>query len=167
MGKIWFGAPSNDPSDPRVLAVRDLLDRAGIPYQVPEDILREQWFKFMINVGVNQVSAILRAPYGAFGAVQEVADLTRRASLEVVAISAPEGISLAPADVDRMFPILAGLAPGGKSSMLQDVEAGRKTEVEIFADAVVALGRRHGIPTPVNEVLGRAIGALEVLAGAR
>jgi 2-dehydropantoate 2-reductase len=167
MGKIWFGAGSNDRSDPRVVAVKDLLDRAGIPCQVPDDILREQWFKFMINVGVNQVSALLRAPYAAFGAVPEVADLTRRASLEVVALSAREGIALSEADVDRMFPILAGLAPDGKSSMLQDVEAGRKTEVEIFAGAVVALGRRHGIPTPVNEVLGRAIGALEALALAR
>jgi 2-dehydropantoate 2-reductase len=51
--------------------------------------------------------------------------------------------------------------------MLQDVLAGRKTEVEIFAGAVVELGRRHGIPTPVNEVLGVEIAALERLAGAR
>jgi 2-dehydropantoate 2-reductase len=165
MGKIWFGAPSNDRDDPRVVAVKDLLDRAGIESQVPEDILREQWFKFMINVGVNQVSAVLGAPYAAL-ALPEVQDLTRRASLEVVALSARAGIALAPADVDRMFPIIAGLAPDGKTSMLQDVEAGRKTEVEIFAGAVVDLGRRHGVPTPVNEVLGRAIGALEALARA-
>jgi 2-dehydropantoate 2-reductase len=164
MGKIWFGAPSNDPGDPRVLAVRDLLARAGIPHEVPEDILREQWFKFTMNVGVNQVSAVLRAPYGAFS-LPAVRDLTRRASLEVVAVAAREGIALGEADVDRMFPILAGLGPGGKSSMLQDVEAGRKTEVEIFAGAVVERGRRHGIPTPVNEVLGRALAALEALAG--
>jgi len=164
MGKIWFGAPSNDRADPRVAAVKDLLERAGIPHEVPGDILREQWFKFMINVGVNQVSAVLRAPYGAFGAVPEVRELTRRASLEVVALAAAEGIGLAGADVDRMFPILAGLAPDGKTSMLQDVEARRKTEVEIFAGAVVELGRRRGVPTPVNEVLGREIAALEALA---
>jgi 2-dehydropantoate 2-reductase len=167
MGFVVFGARSNDPSDPRVLAVKDLLDRARIPYRVPADILREQWFKFMLNVGVNQVSALLRAPYGAFGRVPEVRELTRRASLEVVALSVKEGVALTEADVDRMFPILAGLGPDGKTSMLQDVEAGRKTEVEIFAGAVVELGRRHGIPTPVNEVLGRAIVALEGLAGAR
>jgi 2-dehydropantoate 2-reductase len=167
MGLVYFGARSNDPADPRVLAVKELLDRAGIPCRVPPDILREQWFKFMLNVGVNQVSALLRAPYGAFGRIPEVRDLTRRASREVVALSAREGVALAEADVERMFPILAGLAPEGKTSMLQDVEAGRKTEVEIFAGAVVELGRRHGIPTPVNELLGRALVALERLAGAR
>jgi 2-dehydropantoate 2-reductase len=167
VGFIYFGAPSNDPADPRVLAVRDLFERARIPYRVPDDILREQWFKFMINVGVNQASALLRAPYGAFGTVPEARDLARRASLEVVALSARAGVALAESDVERMFPVLGSLAPDGKTSMLQDVEAGRKTEVEIFAGAVVELGRRHGIPTPVNELLGVAIAALERMSGAR
>lgn len=167
MGLVYFGAPSNDPADPRVAAVRDLFDRARIPCRVPDDILREQWFKFMLNVGVNQVSALARAPYAAFAAVPEVAALTRAAALEVVAIAAREGIALSPADVDRIFPILGRLAPGGKTSMLQDVEAGRKTEVEIFAGAVVALGGRHGVATPVNAVLGELIAALEKVAGAR
>ena len=51
--------------------------------------------------------------------------------------------------------------------MLQDVEAGRKTEVEIFAGVVTELGRRHGIPTPVNVLLGLEIAALERQAGVR
>ena len=165
MGHVYFGARSNDPADPRVAAVRALFDRARIPYRVPEDILREQWFKFMLNVGVNQVSALLRATYGAFATVPELRELTRAAALEVVAISAGAGVGLSPEDVERVFPILAKLAPGGKTSMLQDVEAGRKTEVEIFARAVVELGRRHGVATPVNEVLGEMLVAVERLAG--
>jgi 2-dehydropantoate 2-reductase len=165
MGHVYFGARSNDPADPRVAAVRDLFDRAGIAYRVPADILREQWFKFMLNVGVNQVSALLRATYGDFATVLEARELTRAAALEVVALSAREGVALSAADVERIFPILAGLAPAGKTSMLQDVEAGRKTEVEIFAGAVVALGRRHGVPTPVNEVLGKLLVGLERRAG--
>jgi 2-dehydropantoate 2-reductase len=166
LGQLVFGAPSNDPADPRVVAVKDLLDRAGIPNVVPADVLREQWWKFALNVGVNQVSAVLRAPYGAFGAVPEIRELTRLAALEAVAVASKEGVPLGPADVERIFPILATLAPGGKTSMLQDVEAGRKTEVEIFAGTVVELGRRHGVPTPVNDLLGRMIRALERLAGA-
>lgn len=163
LGRLVFGASTNDPADPRVLAVRELLDRARIPYSVPADILREQWWKFMLNVGVNQVSAVLRATYRAFS-LPEVQDLTRRAALEVVAISGHEGVRLAPEDVERIFPILATLGPDGKTSMLQDVEAGRKTEVEIFAGMVVELGRRHGVPTPVNELLGTQVRALEQIA---
>jgi 2-dehydropantoate 2-reductase len=164
-GKLVFGAPSNDPADPRVVAVKTLLEAAAIPYVVPADIVREQWLKFMLNVGVNQVSAVLRAPYGAFERVDEVRELTRRAALEVVALSRHEGVALEPADVERIFPLLATLAPDGKTSMLQDVEARRKTEVEAFAGTVVELGRRHGVPTPVNELLGEMIAALERLRG--
>ncbi len=166
IGRLVFGAPSNDPGDPRVVAVKALLDRAGIPAVVPADIRREQWFKFMLNVGVNQVSAVLRVPFAALGR-PEARELVRRAAAEVVAVSAPEGVMLSPDDPERIFPIVARLDPAGKSSMLQDVEAGRKTEVEIFAGAVAELGRRHGIPTPVNDVLGLEIAALERQARVR
>jgi 2-dehydropantoate 2-reductase len=160
IGRIVFGAASNDPADPRVAAVRELFERAGIPHVVPADILREQWWKFMLNVGVNQVSAVLGAPYGAF-ALPEVGDLARDAMREVVALAGREGVALGEPDIARCFPILASLAPDGKTSMLQDVDAGRKTEVEIFAGAVAALGRKHGLPTPVNDILGRLIAARE------
>ncbi len=166
LGQLVFGAPSKDRGDPRVLAVKELLDRARIAAVVPEDILREQWWKFMLNVGVNQVSALLRASYGAFGLL-EVQALVRSACSEVVALSAREGVALGPEDIERIFPVLATLSPTGKTSMLQDVEAGRKTEVEIFAGAVSELGRRHGVPTPVNDLLGALIAALERLASAR
>jgi 2-dehydropantoate 2-reductase len=165
MGRLVFGASSNDPADPRVVAVKGILDRAGIPCEVPPDILRAQWWKFMVNVGVNQVSAVLRAPYRAFAEIPEVRSLMRQAALEVVALSEREGVHLTPADVDEMFRVIAKLAPEGKTSMLQDVEAGRKTEVEIFAGTVVELGRRHGVVTPVNALLGTMITALERLAG--
>lgn len=166
IGRLVFGAPSNDAADPRVVALKDLLDRANIPCHIPADIRREQWWKFMLNVGVNQVSALLRAPYGAFR-LDDVRALARRAALEVVEVSRHEGVRLEPADVERIFPVIGGLAPAGKTSMLQDVEAGRKTEVEIFAGTVVELGRRHGVPTPTNELLGDAIAALDAMAAAR
>lgn len=166
-GRVVLGARSNDPADGRVAAVRARLEGAGIPCEVPADILREQWWKWMLNVGVNQVSAVLRAPYGAFAAVPEVAGLARAAALEAVAVAQAEGVALGPGDVDRIFPILATLSPAGKTSMLQDVEAGRKTEVELFAGTVLTLGARHGIATPVNALLGQQLVALERLAGAR
>lgn len=166
IGKLVLGAATNDPADPRVLGVKALLERSGIPVVVPADIHREQWWKFVLNVGVNQVSAVLRAPYRAFREVPEVRELARLACLEAVAVAQRSGIRLGPEDVERIFPILDGLAPDGKTSMLQDVEAGRKTEVELFAGTVTALGARHGVPTPVNAVLGMLIRALEQLAPA-
>ena len=166
-GKIVFGARSNDPADPRVVAVSALFKRAGIPHLIPADILREQHWKFMLNVGANQVSAVLRAPYGAFGAVPEVQALARAAALEAVLVARAEGVLLEPSDVEQIFPVLARLSPGGKTSMLQDVEAGRKTEVELFSGTVLALAQKHGLQAPVNALLNQQIVALERLSGAR
>jgi len=165
-GHITLGVADGDRSDPRVSAVCKFLERAKISHDVPDDIVRGLWWKFMFNVGVNQVSAVLRAPYGAFADVPEVRALTRLASLEAIAVAERQGVHIAPSDVDAIFPILARLTRDGKTSMLQDVEAGRKTEVELFAGTVVELGRRHGIPTPVNELLGQMIAALEQLGAA-
>ncbi|HEX7714945.1 MAG TPA: ketopantoate reductase family protein [Bacillota bacterium] len=160
IGKIVFGERSNSFS-PKVAAVKELFDRAQIPYQIPEDMLRELWWKFMMNVGVNQVSAVLKAPYGVFQKVREARELMEMASNEVVVIAARAGINLSAADIEKYIMILDTLAPEGKTSMLQDVEAGRKTEVEIFAGTIMDLGRRYGVPTPVNEILFRQIRVLE------
>ena len=111
--------------------------------------------------GANQVSAVLKAPYGVFHKVKEVRELITMACQEVVQIAERIGINLTAADIDVCHEILGQLAPEGKTSMLQDVEAGRKTEVESFAWTVVALGEKYGVPTPVNACLGRMISALE------
>ena len=161
IGKIVFGEKLNRTYSAKVSAVKQLFDRAGVPYQIPEDMLRELWWKFMMNVGVNQTSAILKAPYGVFQRVGEARELMAMASREVIQLAQKQRINLAEEDIAAYIRILNGLSPQGKTSMLQDVEAGRKTEVEIFAGAVVALGRQYGVATPVNEVLLRMLQTLE------
>ena len=64
-GKIVFGEADGTMSG-KVERLRALFERAGIFYDVPADIMAALWFKFMINVGINQASAVLRAPYEAF-----------------------------------------------------------------------------------------------------
>ncbi len=159
-GQIVFGDRYDRKSE-KVEAVKALFDRNNVPYRVPEDILREQWWKFMMNVGINQLSAILRAPYGVFTGIEEAQKLLFMACREVLPLAAREGITLTEEDIAGFIPIFWQLAPDSKTSMLQDVEAGRKTEVESFASAVIALGKKHGIPTPVNEVLYHMIRTIE------
>lgn len=115
----------------------------------------------MMNVGINQVSAILRAPYGVFHNTKEAQELVKMASLEVLAIAEKKGIRLTEDDIAKHLEIFKTLTPDGKTSMLQDVEAGRKTEVEIFSEAVIEMGGELGVPTPVNEILFRMIRTIE------
>jgi 2-dehydropantoate 2-reductase len=160
-GKIIFGQSPQSPDDPQVARLREALTRAAIPNEVPADIRRVMWWKFMINVGVNQASAVLGAPYGVFRSSSDARELMVTLMQEVIALAAKTGIDLSAADVDEWLAILTTLSPAGKTSMLQDIEAGRKTEVELFAGQVVALGAQHQVPTPVNATILRIIKVLE------
>lgn len=161
MGRIVFGEAKNTTLSPRVAAVKELFERAQVPHRIPEDMLRAQWSKFMMNVGVNQVSAILRGTYGMFRQNQDARELMLSAFREVIALSQPSGVALNDADIQEILNILDSLSEGGKTSMLQDIEAGRKTEVDIFGGVVIEMGKKLGILTPVNEALVHIIRVLE------
>jgi len=160
-GKIIFGVGAPEGTHRRVARLQEALNRAGIPCQVPPDIMRSLWWKFMINVGVNQASAVLGASYGVFQSSPDAMALMQMLMEEVIALAQKAGIDLSTKDLDEWCRILAGLSPEGKTSMLQDVEAGRKTEVEVFAGKVVSMGRRYDVPTPVNATVLHIIKALE------
>jgi len=164
-GKIMFGEANNPSVSGRVQRVQDFFDRAGIIFETPFDMIRILWWKFMINVGINQASAVLRAPYGVFQTPGEARELMEAAMREVILLAGKENITLSEDDIKAWGVVLAGLNPEGKTSMLQDVEAGRKTEVEMFAGKIIELGRRHGVPTPVNERLFEMIREIEAAAG--
>ncbi len=160
IGKIVLGDPINNNSS-EVLAVKELFERSQIPYEIPENIVREQWWKFMLNVGINQVSTVLGAPYGVFQTSQEAMELVLMASEEVITLSKMAGVNLTSQDLDRIMTTLHKLSPQGKTSMLQDMEARRKTEVEIFAGSVIKLGEKYGIQVPINKMLYNQIQVLE------
>ena len=76
---------------------------------------------------------------------------------EVQAIAKAEGVKNTDIMIDETVEHLHTMIPEGKTSMLQDVEAGRKTEVDMFAGTVIRLGIKHGIPTPYNKILKELI----------
>lgn len=160
-GKHYFGEPVNAEISPKVRRVQEAFERAGIPYETPPDMMRMVWWKFMINVGMNQASAVTRGPYGVFQSSSEAQALMEDLMREVITLAKASGVNLVEKDIEEWYTFLNTLSPAGKTSMLQDIEAGRKTEIEIFGGKVVALGRELGIPTPVNQALFRIITVLE------
>ena len=161
-GKHYFGeARNNTHLNRRVLRVQEAFDRAGIVYETPEDMIRMLWWKFMVNVGMNQASAVMRAPYGVFQTSPEARGLMEALMQEVIGLTDAMDVNLTNRDIEEWYSFLGSLSPQGKTSMLQDIEAGRKTEVEIFGGKVVDLGTRHGVATPVNQTVLRIIQVLE------
>jgi 2-dehydropantoate 2-reductase len=160
--KIPFGEARNiGRRSERVSLIEEFFNRTGIPYEIPEDMIKSLWAKFMMNVGVNQLSAVLGATYSAFQKPGAARDLFKSAMMEVVFLSRLEGINLNESDADKAIQIIDSISPEGKTSMLQDMEAGRKTEAGIFGGTVLELSRKFGASSPVNEVLVRLIRARE------
>ena len=160
-GIHYFGEAENRSISAKVRRIQRAFDRAGISYETPEDMIRMLWWKFMINVGVNQASAVLHAPYRVFQTNSEAQDLMKALMQEVVALAKERNVNLTQQDITEWQLVLNQLSPEGKTSMLQDIEAKRKTEVDIFGGKVVELGSAHGIPTPVNQTVVQIIRILE------
>ena len=137
--------------------VREYFERAGINYSIPEDIIHSLWLKFMLNVSANQTTAILGLTFGELLENPKAMQFVRNILKEVVQIAKVEGVKNTDVMIDETVANLNKMCPEGKTSMLQDVEAGRKTEVDMFAGTVIELGLKHGINTPYNKVLKELI----------
>ncbi|GAB6276742.1 MAG: 2-dehydropantoate 2-reductase [Rectinema sp.] len=135
--------------------------QSDILFRVPDDIVREVWFKFMINVSINQWSAVLRAPYQVFQTSSHAIALLERTMKEVIVLSQKIDAGLTEADIAKAMAVLRTLGADGKTSMLQDVDAHRRTEVEAFAGTMVRLAGAAKVEVPINTMLYEAILAIE------
>jgi len=159
-GQIVFGEVDGTFS-PRMRRLAALLGDAGVLYEASSEILRKMWWKFMVNVGINQTGAILKAPYRIFQEVPQSLEAAFAAMREVMAVASCSGIPLSEEDLQECLRMLMKFNPEGKNSMLQDLEAGRKMEVETFAGKVCRLGERYGVATPVNRLYYNLLKTLE------
>lgn len=156
---IVFGAENNLGEN--VVAVKNFFDKVGINYKIPDDIKRSMWLKFMLNVSANQPTAILRMTFGDMFENTHFMKFAENIMREVQSVAKAEGVRNTETMVDEALKHLKTMTPEGKTSMLQDVEAGRKTEVDMFAGTVIELGKKHGISTPYNKILSEMIGIIE------
>lgn len=156
---IVFGAENNLSEN--VVAVKNFFDKVGINYKIPDDIKRSMWLKFMLNVSANQPTAILRMTFGDMFENTHFMKFAENIMREVQSVAKAEGIQNTETMVDEALKHLMTMTPEGKTSMLQDVEAGRKTEVDMFAGTVIEFGKKHGIPTPYNKIMKEMIGIIE------
>lgn len=162
-GQIQFGEADNTVMSEEVSAVKSLFDEAEIDSLVCEDMLRDVWVKFMINVSVNQLSAVTHAGYGAFLNIPYLNKAMHEVMTEVITLANAMGINISETDADAHEKTMDKSDPNGQTSMLQDIEAKRKTEVEYFSGTVIRLGKRYNVPTPWNDRLYMLIKTMENL----
>lgn len=153
---IVYGSENSNDFE-NVERIQDFFEQAGINYLIPDDIIHSLWLKYMLNVSANQTTAILRMNFGEMLENDKCMDFAINAMKEVQAIAKAEGVRNTESMINETIEHLHTMIPEGKTSMLQDVEAGRKTEVEMFAGTVIKLGKEFGIPTPYNKIIKEMI----------
>jgi 2-dehydropantoate 2-reductase len=148
--KLIIGEPSGEDSA-RVRDLAALLTKAGFEIEVSPQIQKDTWYKLWGNMSTNPVSAITGATTDKILADDLVREFTSRVMLEAREIGARIGVPIEQMPEDR-HQITRKLG-AFRTSMLQDVEAGKSVELDAIVTVVTELGRLTGVPTPFTDAL--------------
>jgi 2-dehydropantoate 2-reductase len=158
-GALIIGLPAGSQVSPAELArVAAALRQTGLECREAADVEAVLWEKLLINVGINPLTALLRVPNGALPELPEAWALAVAAATEALAVARAAGVTLTVDPEARLRQACTATATN-RSSMLQDVLAGRSTEIDALNGQVAARGRALGVATPVNELLTRLLRA--------
>ena len=142
--------------DPAVTALVSLVRDAGIPVEESHDIRSELWAKTLYNSALNPVGALMGVAYGQLTSPHSW-NIIRCITTEAFAVATAEGASFpwktAGEYLSHLRDVQIPATAEHRSSMLQDLERGRSTEIGFLNGAVVERGALHGIPTPCNQCI--------------
>ena len=155
---VVFGEVDGSSSE-RVEALKAVFDGSALHYSVSADIIKDLWFKFGLNISRNMTQAIIDCGFGAFTDSEHVKYIAAKMRNEVIAVAAARGIDIS--DINNPVARNSKIRPDGRFSTLQDLDAKRPTEVDMFSGALVRMGKDLGVPTPFNDFAYHAIKALE------
>ena len=156
---IVFGEAQAPFESERVLAIEALMRSADIHIRHTDCINEEIWCKFRLNVCNNLPQAVIGAGLGCYQDSEHMRAIKEGLRRELEAVAAAKGIDMSkcPASSGRG----SAVPPSVRYSTLQDLDAGRHTEIDMFSGALMAMGKELGIPTPYNEYTYHIIKALE------
>lgn len=156
---LLYGEKDQEEPSGRMLAVEELLSGTGIHRQMCRQVLRDIWHKYAFNISMNLPQAVIGCGLGAYAFSENAAKLRWELRKEVCEVAAAKGINISElSDIEKMH---VEKTPDTRYSTLQDLDAKRHTEIDMFSGTLMKLGRELGVPTPYNEVIYYMIKALE------
>lgn len=158
VGKLYFGTAKNQKRFPCIQAIAELFDQAGISYEIPEDMISALWKKYVLNVGVNQASALFRADYGTMQNNPAMLDFARQLMEEAIMVAQKAGVAHTEGMLESAMNVILSMPPKAKTSMLQDILSSRPTEVDLFAGTLCKMGEKYSVSVPCNEEVLKKLG---------
>jgi len=159
-GKVELGRPSAAKSRATLDEVAKLLREGGMDVTVVDDAWPAVWRKVVTNAAVNPLTALIRrtnADLLADAPASRVADCLAR---EVARVATASGVRIGEDEAVKQWRAMAALTGANRSSMLQDVEAGRLTEIDAISGAVARAGERRGVAAPLNQAMTLLVASL-------
>ena len=156
---IIFGELTAPYDSDRIRAIEELFKDTGIHFRATEYAREEMWSKFRLNVCNNLPQAILGAGVGCYRDSVHMKAISDGLKGELEAIAHAKGIDLSKTEASSGRG--SAVPPSARYSTLQDLDAGRHTEIDMFSGALIRMGKELGIPTPYNEYTYHMIKALE------
>jgi 2-dehydropantoate 2-reductase len=144
-------------TSPRGERLRDLCAAAGFDGVLSPDVMVPIWEKFLVLIPLANVNALTRLPLGRYRADPDTWALAEASLREAEAVGRAEGVNLPPDAAERALATIRTMPDHHMSSMGNDLLRGNRLELPWLAGKVVQLGRRHGIPTPVNAFVHAAL----------
>jgi len=159
-GDTVIGGWSNvDEAD--LVRVRDVFEEASIPTRLTSDVRRELWAKVVVNASINPLAALAGVPNGRLLKDKRLLATLETVCREAVAVARADGAALDPTEILRRTIVVARRTATNRSSMLQDFDRGRRTEIDAITGAVVRAAERHRVAVPANGVLYALVRARE------
>ena len=150
-----------EPVEPRIDSLMSAFDEAGLKPIWSEDINKTIWSKLLLNVAINPVCAISGVLNGEMLLHPELFETGLAAMEEAGRIASAEGVDLTDFDLAQSLEDLCRATADNRVSMLQDIMAGRQTEIDSICGEVVKRGEELGIPTPRNQTLHALVKGIE------
>lgn len=136
-----------------VVRVRDLLDEAGVHTRIAVDVRRELWTKLIVNASINPVAGLADVANGRLVQDKGLLELLETVCRETTAVARASGIDVDEAEMARTTRRVARRTAGNRSSMLQDLDHRRRTEIDAITGAVLRSAKRAGVAAPLNRAL--------------
>jgi 2-dehydropantoate 2-reductase len=160
-GGTWLGPFEPKPATMTEVGIlAELIDRGGMPTHAMEDARGAQWTKLVFNAAGNALGAITGLSVGQLGDDPLLRPVVNGLIAEGEAVAAALGITL-DSDPGAMIDEAIEIAYGHRASMLQDVAAHRRTEVDVLNGGIVAAAREVGVPTPLHEAMVAIVKGVE------
>ena len=160
---IKFGELDNQLTA-RVERLRQCFAHAKVSVEVPANIVKALWDKFLMVTSFGGVGSITRSPIGVTRAVPETRWLLEQCLQEALAVAKARGVSMADTAVAETMRFYDALPANGTTSLQRDIAGGKMSELEYWNGAVVRLGREVAVPTPTNKLIYDCLLPLELRA---